>query len=331
MPTTTCVKHLNAGSPTMACGRRYEQLPTTPRQYLCPKMPLDPLPPPSPCGKSLAPSTCQMLARGITLSLRALSELILSLQSSPIWTWMTKDGPNKGKSFQVPTIPIVCEKTAPHAVHWVVTVFHSFKTHLHPVTIDTDTGKVHQGWLRLYQNNLYVHLRSQLKVPPPPLPPRPSLQSTCTPKATPSVVPSTTATDPVAKLQAEISSLNPSPSASLEDGSNKESTPRYVLKKIEDNTIEAFINPPTWLATGLKAPDLPTCFTGKLIICCPMSLGPPPRDALEAIKLKFGGSSPFYLRVSQNGHLTVSAMAERSLVTNSFMFPPDPSVPMACP
>ncbi|KAI6010267.1 hypothetical protein EDC04DRAFT_2610278 [Pisolithus marmoratus] len=268
---------------------------------------------------------------------------------------MTKDGPNKGKSFQVPTIPIICEKTAPCAVHWVVTVFHLFKTHLHPVTIDTDTGKVCQGWLCLYQNNLYVHLCSQLKAPPPPLPPKPSLQPTHTPKTTPPMVPSTTTTDPVAELQAKISSLrdkfykyittheacchhsNPSPSASSEDSSNAESThsppppPHYILRKIEDNAVEAFVDPPTWLATVLRAPDLPTCFTGNLIICCPVSLGSPPRDALEAIKLKFGGSSPFYLGVSQNGHLTVSATADRSLVTNSFSFPPDPSVPMARP
>ncbi|KAI6017832.1 hypothetical protein EDC04DRAFT_2902452 [Pisolithus marmoratus] len=268
---------------------------------------------------------------------------------------MTKDSPNKGKSFQVPTIPIICKKTAPCTVHWVVTVFHSFKTHLHPVAIDTDTGKVCQGWLRLYQNNLYVHLHSQLKAPPPPLPPKPSPQPTCTPKTMSPMVPSTTTTDPVAELWAEISSLqdkfykyitthkaccchsNPSPPASSEDGSDKESThsppppPHYILKKIEDSAIEAFINPPTWLATVLRAPDLPTHFTGNLVICCPVSLGSPPRDALEAIKLKFGGSSPFYLRVSQNRHLTISTMADRSLVTNSFSFPPNPSVPTACP
>ncbi|KAI5982530.1 hypothetical protein EDC04DRAFT_2915543 [Pisolithus marmoratus] len=216
----------------------------------------------------------------------------------------------------------------------VVAVFHSFKTHLHPVAVNTDTGKVRQGWLHLYQNNLYVHLCSQLK-------------------ATSPVVPSTTTTDPVAELQAEISSLqdkfykyiatheaccrcsNPTPSASSEDGSNEESThspppsPCYILRKIEDNAIEVFINPPTWLATVLRAPDLPTRFTGNLVICCPVLLGSPPRDALEAIKLKFGGSSPFYLRVGQNGHLTVSATADHSLVTNSFL--PNPSVPTARP
>ncbi|KAI6028245.1 hypothetical protein EDC04DRAFT_2898982 [Pisolithus marmoratus] len=298
-----------------------------------------------------------MLARGIILSLRALSELALFPRSSPSsscntlhptlqsgWTWMTKDGPNKGKSFQVPTIPIVCEKTAPHAVHWVVAVFHSFKTHLHPIAIDADTSKVHQGWLRLYQNNLYVHLHSQLKAPSPPLPPKPSLQPT-PPKTMSPVVPSTTATDPIAELRAEISSLwdkfykyiaTHEACCCRKDSSNEESThsppppPHYVLK-IEDGALKAFINPPSWLATVLRAPDLPTRFTGNLVICCPVWLGSPSRDALEAIKLKFGGSSPFYLGVSQNGHLTVSTMADRSLVTNSFSCPPDPSVPMACP
>ncbi|KAI6024363.1 hypothetical protein EDC04DRAFT_2606531 [Pisolithus marmoratus] len=76
----------------------------------------------------------------------------------PIWTWTTKDSPNKGKSFKVPTIPIICKKAAPCTIHWVVAVFHLFKTHLHPVAIDANTGKVHQGWLHLYQNNLWVHL-----------------------------------------------------------------------------------------------------------------------------------------------------------------------------
>ncbi|KAI6000235.1 hypothetical protein EDC04DRAFT_2612098 [Pisolithus marmoratus] len=120
---------------------------------------------------------------------------------------MTKDGPNKGKSFQVPTIPIVCKKAAPCTVHWVVVVFHSFKTHLHPVALNTDSGKVHQGWLCLYQNNLYVHLWSQLKAPTSPPPPKPSPQPTCPSGVLPAKGPPTTAPDPIAELWAKISAL----------------------------------------------------------------------------------------------------------------------------
>ncbi|KAI6110292.1 hypothetical protein EDD16DRAFT_1522309 [Pisolithus croceorrhizus] len=85
-------------------------------------------------------------------------------KNPPVWTWSIKAGPNEGKSFQVPTIPIACDKTAPRAVKWIVAVFHSFKAHLNPVAIDADSGWVHPAWLRLYQNNLLIHLRNQLKV-----------------------------------------------------------------------------------------------------------------------------------------------------------------------
>ncbi|KAI6119916.1 hypothetical protein EDD16DRAFT_1518170 [Pisolithus croceorrhizus] len=94
---------------------------------------------------------------------------------------LSEAGPNKGKSFQVPTILIACDKTALRAVKWIIAVFHSFKAHLNPIAIDADSGRVHPAWLRLYQNNLLIHLHNQLKArlphkarstphPPPPKP-----------------------------------------------------------------------------------------------------------------------------------------------------------------
>ncbi|KAI6016819.1 hypothetical protein BKA83DRAFT_4497333 [Pisolithus microcarpus] len=99
----------------------------------------------------------------------ALPKYVVSHFAShpPTWTWAVKAGPNKGKTFQVPTIPIVCDESAPRAVHWMVMVFHSFKAHLNPITIDANTGRVLPDWLRLYQNNLHIHLHSQLKARPP--------------------------------------------------------------------------------------------------------------------------------------------------------------------
>ncbi|KAI5980531.1 hypothetical protein EDC04DRAFT_2917859 [Pisolithus marmoratus] len=213
---------------------------------------------------------------------------------------MTKDGPNKGKSFQVPTIPIVCKKTPPCTIHWVVTVFHSFKTHLNPVAIDADTGKVCQGWLHLYQNNLYIHLQSLLKAPPPPAtkPSPQPLQSTGTPWAKGH---STTAPDPVAELHAEIRSLheklykyvatheaccthhsNSSSSASSEASSEKEPSPttphppkKLLISYVDHEGSSGFLtNPPSWLVTFLQTPDLPPRFTVLLLVHTPLSLTP---------------------------------------------------------
>ncbi|KAI6096051.1 hypothetical protein EDD17DRAFT_1771305 [Pisolithus thermaeus] len=150
-------------------------------------MPLEPVPPPSPHGKTPPPkhqcsptAPCPLRLSEVGrqyhqfpkgtfrahFSPPALPKAMAShfAKNPPIWTWSIKAGPNKGKSFQVPTIPIVCDKTAPRAVKWIVTVFHSFKAHLNPVTIDADLGRVHPAWLRLYQNNLLIHLHNQLKV-----------------------------------------------------------------------------------------------------------------------------------------------------------------------
>ncbi|KAI5982899.1 hypothetical protein EDC04DRAFT_2915169 [Pisolithus marmoratus] len=163
-------------------------------------MPLDPVPPPSPRGKVVSTKHCCSSTEPCPIRLSDVGRRFHSFPKGtfrarfsppifpryvlrylashpPVWTWMTKDGPNKGKSFQVPTVPIVCEKTAPRAICWLVAVFHSFKTHLNPVALDAETGKVRQGWLRLYQNNLHVHLQSQLKASPPPPTPGQTLTS----------------------------------------------------------------------------------------------------------------------------------------------------------
>ncbi|KAI6001742.1 hypothetical protein EDC04DRAFT_2973225 [Pisolithus marmoratus] len=150
-------------------------------------MPLELLPPPSPCGKK--PSHPKHTCLSAELCLIKLSDIGKHYHSFPkgsfkahfippsaprfvlkhliahplTWTWTTKDGPNKGHSFQVPTTPIHCDKAAPKAIHWIVAIFHSFKAHLNPITLSAESGKVKPGWLRLYQNNLYIHLQGQMK------------------------------------------------------------------------------------------------------------------------------------------------------------------------
>ncbi|KAI6039440.1 hypothetical protein EDC04DRAFT_2895238 [Pisolithus marmoratus] len=129
-----------------------------------PGMPLDPLPSPSPRVGKRYHSFPKGSFKACFIPPSAPHFILKHLAAHPpTWTWTTKGGPNKDHSFQVPTIPITCDKAAPRAIHWVVAVFHSFKAHLNPIAIDGESGKVKPGWLRLYQNNLYVHLRGQMK------------------------------------------------------------------------------------------------------------------------------------------------------------------------
>ncbi|KAI6118893.1 hypothetical protein EDD16DRAFT_1707111 [Pisolithus croceorrhizus] len=130
-------------------------------------MPLEPVPPSYPVGKVPHPSTNGTFRA--RFSPPALPKAVASYltKNPPIWTWSIRAGPNEGKSFQVPTIPIACDKTAPRAVKWIVAVFHSFKAHLSPTAIDAETGRVHSAWLWLYQNNLLIHICNQLKARSP--------------------------------------------------------------------------------------------------------------------------------------------------------------------
>ncbi|KAI6022105.1 hypothetical protein EDC04DRAFT_2900918 [Pisolithus marmoratus] len=340
-------------------------------------MPLDPLPPPSPRGKVASTKHCCLSTEPCPIRLSDVGKRFHSFPKGtfkarfsppiipryvlhyfashpPVWTWMTKDGPNKGKSFQVPTVPIVCEKTAPRAVRWLVVVFHSFKTHLNLVAIDAETGKVRQGWLRLYQNNLCVHLQSQLKVVPPPSPPaKPQLPTPRPPGKAPVEAHPTTANSQIAALQAEISALresfykyiashetcchrsNSPSNASSEADSKQGSTsspppPQFSLQRVNsDGSPAAVANHPSWLVAALRTPDIPNRFTGNLTYTSPLSLSPFPENIIEVVKLKFGGASPFYLGISLSRHLAVATIAERGMVTKTFNLPPDPSVPKA--
>ncbi|KAI6017425.1 hypothetical protein EDC04DRAFT_2608047 [Pisolithus marmoratus] len=285
---------------------------------------------------SPAPSACRMWGTfKACFTPPIFPKLVLCHFTShlPKWTWMTKDGPNKGKSFQVPTIP--------HTIHWVVVVFHSFKTHLNPVAIDTDTSKDHQGWLCLYQNNLYVHLQSLLKAPPP-LTTKPSpqpSQPTGTPQAKGH---STTAPDPIAELHVEIHSLcenNSLSSASSEASSEKEPSPatphppkKLLISCVDCEGSPGFLtNPPSWLVTFLQTPGLLPRFTVLPLVCTPLSLTPLPGDTKEAVRLRFGSASPFYVGVGSSGVMTFSTSTDCGLVTHTYDYPPDPSVLTICP
>ena len=93
----------------------------------------------------------------------AISHHILQYlaKSPPTWTWTTRAGPRAGKLFQVPSVPTACSRDSPKVIQWIVTIFHAFKAQLAPQAISQETGRVLPGYVKLYQNNMLVHLRSQ--------------------------------------------------------------------------------------------------------------------------------------------------------------------------
>ncbi|KAI6043172.1 hypothetical protein EDC04DRAFT_2891183 [Pisolithus marmoratus] len=345
-------------------------------------MPLDPLPPLAPHEKKTSPPkhVCSMstpcpiclsdvgkcyhsFPKGTfkaRFSLPILPKFVLKHYAAnpPVWTWSIKDRPNKGKSFQVPTIPVASSKLAPKAVQWIAAVFHLFKAHLSPIAIDTETGRIHQAWLCLYQNNMYIHLQAQLKVshkvstqhssPPPP-----TKGNTSVPVDGPSPF-----SNVIAELRAKIALLhkklynlavphkacclrhsNPPPSPPLgvipKEGSTNPTPspppPPFLLLKASQNGIAPDPHLPSWLTTALSIEDIPSAFKGTLYSPSSVTLSTTlPQGTVSTIKLAFEGSTPFYLGILPRGFLEVAPMADCSLVANVYRFPPDSTIPMAC-
>ncbi|KAI5984490.1 hypothetical protein EDD15DRAFT_2201225 [Pisolithus albus] len=289
-------------------------------------MPLDSIPPPSPCGKNppqpkhicSSTSPCPIHLSDVgkcfhtfpkgTFKARYSPPIVPKYvlnhfaHHAPVWTWVAKDGPNKGKSFQVPTTPVACAKNAPRAVRWMVAVFHSFKAHLNPVAVDADSGRVHQGWLRLYQSNMHLHLQTQIKALQPRCPPIPPNPPNPKPHSPPP------AGDPLSELRAEIHTLHEkfynyiksheacctrssdqssdtSSEADPGQGSDPPSPPPPAFTLVEtgpDDCEVVMSNPPSWLSTVLKAPDTPQRFKDRhMTMPAPLSTSFP-ESVLEA-------------------------------------------------
>ncbi|KAI6012364.1 hypothetical protein EDC04DRAFT_2904875 [Pisolithus marmoratus] len=341
-------------------------------------MPLDPLPPPSPRGKIQSPpkhtcstaEPCQIRLSDVGKRYHSFPKgsfkarfippsaphFVLKHLAAhpPTWTWTTKGGPNKDRSFQVPTIPITCNKAAPRAIHWVVAMFHLFKAHLNPIAIDGESGKVKPGWLRLYQNNLYVHLRGQMKettvpkrAPPMTTKPSPTPLPLVHPKHTPPQ--GNLLEAKLSKLCQEITKLRDkflnyimsheacctchsnSPSESSEEDHMTRATPcppPVLLTLLPDGLLKPVVNPLTWLVTALAQQDLPITFRDSVFVPSPLTPTTSfPEGTLEVIKLTFDGASPLFLGTHKDGDLRLSTATPASVVTISYNLPHDPYIP----
>ena len=175
-------------------------------------MALDSTPQPSPMGKSSPPtkhqcdvtSPCAILLSEVGKCHHAFPKgsfkarfippavpimVCKHLSAHPLfWSWTVKAGPNAGKSFHVPTVPTSCGKDSPQAVQWLVSAFHTFKAQLTPKAIDSKTGQVLPAYVKVYQNNMLLHLAQQQAIAPPAKATPPS-KSTAPPRPYPPLPP----------------------------------------------------------------------------------------------------------------------------------------------
>ncbi|KAI5984841.1 hypothetical protein EDD15DRAFT_2374742 [Pisolithus albus] len=279
-------------------------------------MPLDSVPPPSPRGKN-PPQPKHIRTFKARYSLPIVPKYVLNhfAHHAPVWTWVAKDGPNKGKSFQVPTTPVACAKNAPRAVRWMVAVAC-------PPRLAPPLPKQHASAPSDPDKSPTAQVPTHPPQPPKPHSPPP-------------------AGDPLSELRAEIHTLHEkfynyiksheacctrssdqssdtSSEADPGQGSDPPSPPPPAFTLVEtgpDDCEVVMSNPPSWLSTVLKAPDTPQRFKDRhMTMPAPLSTSFP-ESVLEAIKLRFVGSPPFYLGISQFGALAVATTADRGLVS----------------
>ena len=149
-------------------------------------MPLEPQPPPSPVGKSLPHSNmavpCHPHAQSASRRLESTSicsptwgrckawfaqpaipcHMLQFLVKSPsTWTWTTKASPRARKSFSIPSLSTACSKDSLRVILWIISIFHAFKAQLVPQALSQETGRVLPDYVKVYQNNKLVHVRSQ--------------------------------------------------------------------------------------------------------------------------------------------------------------------------
>ncbi|KAI5980468.1 hypothetical protein EDC04DRAFT_2917970 [Pisolithus marmoratus] len=328
---------------------------------------LEPLPQQSPCGKNSSPpkhqcptsDPCPVRLSDVSKRYHSFPKGTFKARFAPpvlprfvlahfashpsTWTWVTKDSPNKGKSFQVPTTPITCDKTAPRAIHWMVMVFHSYKAHLNPVAIDSDTGRVKQGPYIAQEG-----IPTQHKAPPTPLPACPK------PGSAPLTTTNPSLEHVLVELRKELADLwekftnyissheaccscnNHSSTESSEakddhddDDQSKSHSPPTLYVTDSNGVRTPDPNPPTWLATAVANPSIPPIFQGEIYSPDHLSNDPLPRETISAVKLIFEGASPLYLGLLKDRSLVLATTARHEAVDVTIKLPHDPSVPTA--
>ena len=263
------------------------------------------------------------------------------------WSWTTKAGPNEGKSFQVPTIPIACKGNVPPSVKRVVSLFHSFKTHLSPEALDPETGRVLPIFMKLYQNNILIHFCAQLKTTSTPLyhgRPFP-----------PGIVPAPPGPPPLApsdinlcceavKLHAELAALKQQVNNLL---SHHETSSIHLSSLTAPIVLPDSTSPVSSVSTTHSQSAHPSCPWLQNILdnpCCPLFLHAVdsgmiplvcqqiPDNVSQVVMVTFSHNPPMYVGIDSNRDLILSDFCELDVITiciaSSFGHQGGPSSPL---
>ena len=205
-------------------------------------MPLEPVPPPSPVGKSSPPPKhrcdCSSATHCYNIPISQISHHFHFVPKTfidmvffppaipawvlrhvkahpPTWTLTLRAGPWAGTILTVPMVPIHCSSNSHKAVKWLVSTFHLFKGSLNRSAL-TAEGKVASPLVHVFQNNMLLHISAQLQlydhIQPTPKPgPRapPTLPSPPTDKSAmcPPLKQHASCSAEIATLHAEIADL----------------------------------------------------------------------------------------------------------------------------
>ena len=267
----------------------------------------------------------------------------------PTWSWTTKAGPKAGKSFHVPTVPTSCGRDSHRAIQWIVSVFHAFKSQLAPQALN-DKGRVLPAYVKLYQNNMLVHLRAQqaLQVQQAKSP-----STSCPQPARPTQTPTQPFDTVIADLRAEIASLRSdlenfkckctastsnSPSGSPSPPSSPvihwSPTPSPPSPPPPSNVVLATVpySGPVWLKRVLDHPQCPPSIHPLMPTTYPILQYTMHSDATQIVRLDYDRDPSRYLGVAPDGKLYLSIISpsqqELCVITMPVLTPLPPYPPL---
>ena len=253
-------------------------------------------------------------------------------------TWMWKL--HAGTVLMVPMVPIHYPSNAHKAVRWIVSIFHLFKSSLHSSSLTPD-GRVLPPLVRIYQNNMLIHIAGQQQLydrlhptqpepevtpphpgkPPPsktPLPPPPKQHTTCTAE--------------IAALRAEIEALRkkmaellkhqapPSPCTILAMAPIPTQPPPPPLSTTSVRSCTAHPDHP-WLQQVLDHKHCPPFIKSVDSGMAPRLRYTIPEDVQQVLQVQSSTFPPVYVGIDSNGDLQVAREADGNLVTISIVMP----------
>ena len=329
-------------------------------------MPLEPVPPPSTVGKPNPPPKhqcdCSNATRCCDIPISQIGRQFHYIPKAfldtvffppavpawvlrylkahpPTWTWKLRAGPRAGTVLTVPTVPIHCPSDAHRAIKWLVSTFHSFKGSLRKETALSAEGKVHPPLVRVYQNNMLLHISAQSWLldraqPPKPAPkdaPQPRQPPTRTAPAPPTQHASCSAK--ITALWAEIEALRkklaevfdttpPSPRTAITvvPPAPRHDPPSPTSSVATAASCTAHPDHP-WLQTILDHSQCPPFLQSVDLSMVPIATYAIPNDVQQVVQTLHSRSPPIYVGIDSNGDLMVAKTAPGDLVTIAIRMP----------